>query len=299
MNENISQITKTLLNKHHIHLKKSLGQNLLIDQASLERITSAAQLTKDDVVIEIGTGTGILTKELAKTAKKVITFEIDKKIIEVAKDYLIDCDNVEIKNEDFIKVDMGSVIPAKAGISSIYPGMPAFAGMTAQTSSQTIKVVANVPYYVTTPIIEKILESKRFSSAVLTVQREFAERMAAKLGTKDYGSFTIFMNFYTEPEIISYIPRSSFLPQPDVGSAIISLKIRKTPPVDVKNEEAFFKAVRAAFGQRRKTLRNALSSVFDIKEIDSALKKAGIDPKRRGETLSIREFASIQLNKTK
>ena len=195
-----SQLTKDLLTKHSFHLKRRLGQNLLTDEACLNRIIEAADLSEEDTVIEIGTGTGILTKELAKTAKKVITFEIDKRIVEIAREYLKDCTNIEIINEDFLTVGAGRNLRL----------------------AETVKFVANVPYYITTPIIEKIL-STPFSCAVLTVQREFAERMTANPGTKEYGSFTIFVNYYTEPEIVSYIPRSAFLPQPTVGSAIIRL----------------------------------------------------------------------------
>ena len=271
MNTSLSHLTRSLLNKHGFRIKKSLGQNFLTDPVALQRIVDAAEISKDDTVIEVGTGTGILTKELAKLAKRVISFEIDKKVIAVAIDYLVGCNNVEIVDRDFLDADLTDI-----GAS---------------------KVVANVPYYITTPIIEKIVDhvrtGGRLSLAILTVQREFAERMTAKPGTKEYGSFTVFVNYHTEPEIIANIPRSSFLPQPDVSSSIIRLKIRKSPIVDVKDEELFFKVVRASFGQRRKTLRNCLISKFDVNKVDAALAAAGIDPKRRGETLSIREFAAL------
>jgi len=268
MNESISQQTKSLLTKHGFHLKKSLGQNLLVDPASLNRTIEAADISKEDTVVEIGTGSGILTKEIAKKTKKVISFEIDKRIYEVAKEYLCGMDNIDLKNEDFLKADLNDVPSAK--------------------------IVANVPYYITTPIIERIFENKKlFSTIVLTVQREFAERMAAKPGTKQYGSFTIFVNYHSSPKIAFNIPKSAFLPQPDVGSAVISLDIREKPKVSVKDEKIFFEVVRAAFGQRRKTLRNALLSKFDAGIIDNALLKSGIDGIRRGETLTIEEFASL------
>ena len=239
----------------------------MVDPASLNRIIEAADISKEDTVIEIGAGSGILTKEIAKKAKKVISFEIDKRIFEVAKEYLCGTDNIDLRNEDFLKADLNV---SKA------------------------KVVANVPYYITTPIIERIFENKAlFSTVTLTVQREFAERMAAKSGTKQYGSFTIFVNYHTEPEIAFYIPRSAFLPQPDVGSAVICMDIRKKPKVTVKDENIFFEMVRAAFGQRRKTLRNALLSKFDSDLVDKALSGSGIDGKRRGETLSIEEFGML------
>jgi 16S rRNA (adenine1518-N6/adenine1519-N6)-dimethyltransferase len=252
----------------------------LTDQAALSRIINAAELSKEDSAIEIGTGTGILTKELSVHVKNVITFEVDKKIIEVSKEYLSGCNNVTIINEDFLEANPLSFLPLNKGEMS--------------EGQKGYKIVANVPYYITSPIIEKIIEDKIcVSIAVLTVQREFAERIVAKPGTKDYGSFSIFVNYYCEPEIVSYIPKSSFLPQPDVGSAIIKLKFRKEPPVKVKSEEIFFKAVRASFGQRRKTLRNALQAKFEVSDIDKALALSGIDPKRRGETLAIQEFANL------
>ena len=282
MNESISQQTKSLLTKHDFHLKKSLGQNLLVDPACLNRIAEAAKISKEDIVLEIGTGSGILTKEIAKRAKQVISYEIDKRIFEVAKEYLAGIDNIDLKNEDFLKASLTPIPPAMN------------AGQASPMGRGGIKIVANVPYYITTPIIEKIFENKGlFSTVVLTVQREFAERMAAKPGTKQYGSFTIFVNYHSSPKIVFNIPKSAFLPQPDVGSAVISMDIREKPKVAVNDEKTFFDIVRAAFGQRRKTLRNALLSKFDADVIDNALTRSGIDGKRRGETLSIEEFSSL------
>ncbi|MCX5749972.1 MAG: 16S rRNA (adenine(1518)-N(6)/adenine(1519)-N(6))-dimethyltransferase RsmA [Candidatus Saganbacteria bacterium] len=272
MEQSFSGQTKHLLNKYDIRLKRSLGQNLLVDKAALDRIVKAGDIRSSDTVIEIGTGTGILTKELAKTAKKVITFEIDRTIIEAAKEYLAGHENVELINDDFLKADLGTLL----------------------SSFSNTKIVANVPYYITTPVIEKILENKeQISLAILTVQREFAQRMTAKPGTKEYGSFTVFVNYHTEPKIVSYIPKSSFLPQPEVGSAIILLTIREKPFVDVKDERSFFEVVRTSFSQRRKTLRNCLLTKFEPQKVDRALSQAGIDGKRRGETLSIAEFARL------
>lgn len=289
MNQSISQQTKTLLLKHGFHLKKSLGQNLLIDPGSLNRIIEASDISEEDIILEIGTGTGILTKELSKKAKKVVSYEIDKRIFEVAKEYLAGIDNIDLRNKDFLR-------------ATLTPASLPLAG------EGRVRVIANVPYYITTPIIEKIIMINRnnhvkacgrtpqqilISSAILTVQREFAERMVAKPGTKDYGSFSIFVNYYTEPKILFNIPRSAFLPQPDVGSAVISLAVRKRPAVAVKDEKVFFEIVRAAFNQRRKTLKKALSAKFPPEVIENALSKSGIDGRRRGETLSIEEFAKI------
>lgn len=257
----------------NLRLKKSLGQNLMADKNIVQKIINNAKLCPDDVVVEIGTGTGILTKEIAKKASKVISFEIDKKIIIAAREYLEGFNNIEIINEDFLKYNLNTTLQ--------------------KYGSHNLKAVANLPYYITSPIIEKIFISKLFSDAVLTVQKEFAQRITAKPRTKSYGSFTIFVNYYSEPLIISKVSKSSFLPKPKVDSAIVFLKIRKTPIVHVKSEETFFKIVRAAFGQRRKILRNALSSKFDLKKIDAALSISNIDPMRRGETLAIEEFADI------
>jgi 16S rRNA (adenine1518-N6/adenine1519-N6)-dimethyltransferase len=301
MNQTLSQQTKDLLSKHNLRLKRSLGQNLMIDPAAIQRIIDAAELTKDDTVIEIGTGTGLLTKELAKVAKRVITFEVDRKIVEAAKDYLADCWNVDIINEDFLNVTgRWPCLPAgRWPMAGSEKSIPA----TGHRSPAT-KIVANIPYYITSPIIEKLisvrtnghLPQQSLSLAVLTVQREFAERISAKPGTKEYGSFTVFMKFYCEAELVSFIPKTSFMPQPDIGSAIIRLKFREKPPVEVKDEKLFFEVVRVAFGQRRKTLKKALSAEFEKTKVEKALEKSGIDPVRRGETLSIDEFATLANN---
>ena len=283
----LSHQARSLLLKHGFHLKKSLGQNLLIDPGSLNRIIEASDISEEDIILEIGTGTGILTKELSKKAKKVVSYEIDKRIFEVAKEYLAGIDNIDLRNEDFLKTNIVAAI---------------------HELPLPVKIVANVPEYITTPRSDKIIIINRnnhlqacgrtpqqilISSAILTVQREFAERMVAKPGTKDYGSFSIFVNYYTEPKILFNIPRSAFLPQPDVGSAVISLAVRKRPAVAVKDEKVFFEIVRAAFNQRRKTLKKALSAKFPPEMIENALSKSGIDGRRRGETLSIEEFAKI------
>lgn len=291
----LSQTTRNLLNKHGFRIKKSLGQNFLIDPVALARITDAAGILKGDTVVEVGMGTGLLTKELAKTAKQVIAFEIDEKVIPIAKEYLgmddeearliAPLSNIHIFQEDFLEADIRKILSGYRDTLATGHWSP------------TTKVVANVPYYITSPIIEKILENKDlFSTVVLTVQREFAERMTARPGTKQYGSFTIFTNYHTEPEIVANISRSSFIPHPEVGSSIIKLAIRPRPKITLRDEKLFFELVRAAFNQRRKTLRNALSAKLDIDNVDEALWETGIDPKRRGETLSIEEFAALSNN---
>jgi len=262
----LSEITRELLKKSKLKIKKRLGQHFLIDKDILQRILAAAELAKEDLAIEIGTGLGTFTKELAERVAKVITVEIDQKLLEVARDFLKDYKNIEFIREDILEVDL-----------SPYP---------------QAKIVANLPYYITTPIIEKLIEAKP-KLIVLTVQREVAERIVSKPASKDYGSFSIFVQYHTIPEIISFVPKSAFLPRPEVSSAILKLTPRKGPAVEVKDEKLFFEIVRAAFQQRRKTLKKALSSKFGLSKVESALSQAQIDPKRRGETLSLAEFASI------
>jgi len=297
MELSLSSQTKSLLSKNNVRLKKSLGQNLMIDKAVIQRMIEAAELSKDDTVLEIGTGTGLLTKELAKAAGKIVTFEVDRNILKAAREYLASCRNVEIVNEDFLKGTRDWGLGAgKNNSSGTSPRLPA------------PKLVANIPYYITTPIIEKILTVRAYlpagrhgchtplTLAVLTVQREFAERMSAKPGTKEYGSFTVFLDYHCEAELVSLVPKTAFMPQPDIGSAVIRLKFRKSPPVAVKDEKLFFEVVRASFSQRRKTLRNCLLTKFDQKIVDAALSASGIDGKRRGETLSTYEFARLASN---
>lgn len=257
------------LRKFNIRLNKDLGQNFLPDKDALDRIVKAAEVSKDDLVLEIGTGIGTLTKPLAEKAGFVISIEIDDKLIPAAKEYLEGLENIELVNEDAMKIDIPSMIKK-------YPGF------------KSAKVVSNVPYCITTPLITKFLEAKVFKTIVITIQKEVAKRIVSPAGGDDYGAFTIFVNYFAKPKIISYLSKTSFIPQPEVDSAILKLEVLDKPSVEVKDEKLFFKVYRAAFNQRRKMLKNALHAAhIDWPE------GTDIDGRRRGETLSIQEFAKL------
>lgn len=261
---------KDILRKYGIRLNKDLGQHFMTDNDALHRIIEAGAVTGDDLVLEVGTGIGTLTKSLAQKAGFVVTVEIDKKLIPAAKEYLKEFDNIEIINEDILKLDIAKALKKH----------PRF---------RSVKVIANLPYCITTPVISMLLEGKaKFDLMVMTMQKEVAERIVSPPDCKEYGAFSIFVNYYAKPEIVFYIPNTSFIPMPEVGSAVLKLEVLDKPSVKVKDEKLFFKVVRAAFNQRRKMLKNALEAAH-IKW------PAGtdIDGKRRGETLSIEEFAKL------
>lgn len=269
--------TRDLVNKHGFKLTKSLGQNFLIDNDILNEIVDSAHITSEDVVFEIGTGVGTLTYELAKRAKKVVAIEIDKNLIPILKETLAEFDNVTIINQDILKTNINEIVQEHTG-------------------DNKIKVVANLPYYITTPIIMKFLESSvKVETFVLMVQKEVADRIAAKPSTKDYGSLTVAMQYYADSEIVAKVPKGAFYPQPNVDSSVIKLSSKNERPVDVKDEQLFFKVVRGSFSKRRKTILNSLSTYEDFNKelILSALEKSDIDPRRRGETLTIEEFAIL------
>lgn len=269
--------TREIIENHGFRLTKSLGQNFLVDDNLLKKIVDAAEITKEDIVFEVGTGIGTLTYELAKRAKKVVAVEIDKNLIPILQDTLCEFDNVTIINQDILRTDLKELTPKYA------QGRP-------------IKVVANLPYYITTAIIMKFLESNiSLDLFVLMIQKEVADRIAAKPSTKDYGSLTVAIQYYATSEIIAKAPKTAFVPQPNVDSSVIRLRIKTKREVQVQNEELFFKVVRGSFSKRRKTIFNSLSTYenFDKQTVLQALEKSGIDPKRRGETLSIDEFAEL------
>ncbi|CAM4213050.1 16S rRNA (adenine(1518)-N(6)/adenine(1519)-N(6))-dimethyltransferase RsmA [Listeria booriae] len=274
--------TKEILKKYDFLFKKSLGQNFLIDSNILRRITETAELDKDTDVIEIGPGIGALTEHLARTSKRVLAFEIDQRLMSILPDTLAAYDNVEIVNEDILKVDVGEMIATK---------LP--------NREQPVKVVANLPYYVTTPIILQLLhEDLPVSSMTFMLQKEVADRISAKPGTKAYGSLSIAIQYYMEAELSFIVPKTVFMPQPNVDSAIIHLKRRQEPPAEVNNIDFFFDITRSSFAQRRKTLWNNLVNRFpELKAkketLEPALAELGIDVKRRGETLTIPEFAIL------
>ena len=253
---------------------KKLGQNFLRDKNILRRIADAAELTGDDAVLEIGTGTGNLTKYLCEKAKFVYTVEKDAGLCKVAQGNLKNYKNIEIVCGDILKINVGAIheLPLR------------------------LKIVGNLPYYITTPIIFHLLNQRRYiNDIIIMIQKEVAQRIVARPGGKDYGILSCSAQFYTKPEILFHISKGKFYPQPKVDSALLRLKILEKPAVAVKDEEKFLKVIKAAFGQRRKTLLNSLSAGLKLKrvEVESVLQKCSIDPKRRAETLSLAEFAKI------
>lgn len=273
--------TKEILEKYGFSFKKSLGQNFLIDPNILRNIVSHAHLTENSGAIEVGPGIGALTEHLAREAKKVVSFEIDQRLLPVLEDTLSPYDNVTIVHSDILKADVVNVIEQEM------PGI------------EDIMVVANLPYYVTTPILMKLLNDRLpIRGFVVMMQKEVADRITAKPGTKAYGSLSIAIQYYCTAEIAMIVPKTVFMPQPNVDSAVIRLIKHDTPPVKVIDEDFLFEVSRASFAQRRKTIFNNLQTGLangkQKKElIMQALEKAGIEPTRRGETLSIQEFGKL------
>ncbi|KML41501.1 MULTISPECIES: 16S rRNA (adenine(1518)-N(6)/adenine(1519)-N(6))-dimethyltransferase RsmA [Bacillaceae] len=273
--------TRAILDKYGFSFKKSLGQNFLIDTNILRRIVDHADLTEESGAIEIGPGIGALTEQLARRSKKVLAFEIDQRLLPILEETLSPYPHVSIINEDVLKADV------KTAIEREFEGI------------DDIMVVANLPYYVTTPIIMKLLEDKLpIRGIVCMLQKEVADRISARPGTKEYGSLSIAVQYYTEAETAMIVPKTVFVPQPNVDSAVIKLTKRKQPAVAVKSEPFFFQVTKASFAQRRKTLLNNLTSQLPEgkqkkEQILSALEQANVEPGRRGETLSIEEFARL------
>ena len=275
--------TKEVVNKHNFKFSKSLGQNFLIDDNVIDRILEGARLSETDRIIEVGPGIGTLTREMGKVAENVVAIEIDKTLIPILQETLADLDNVEVVNEDILKVDVQGLINEKLN------GGP-------------VKLVANLPYYITTPIVMKFLEEDiPVTDIVVMVQKEVADRMNAKPSTKDYGALSVAVQYYCDTEIVAKAPRHMFVPQPNVDSIVIGLHVRDEKKYVVDNEDIFFKTVKASFGQRRKNLLNSLGGLGFLSkdQIKEALKAANIDEKRRGHTLSIDEFANLsnEINK--
>ena len=255
--------------------KKGLGQNFLTSMDILEKIVDAAEI--ESGVIEIGPGFGVLTYELAQNSDKVVSIEIDERLVEVLDYTLSEFDNVKIINEDVLKLDMTALI-------------------NKEFNGEKVSVAANLPYYITTPIITALLEQKLpINNIVVMVQKEVAMRMAAKPGTKDYGAITVLCQYFTKPSIVAAVPASLFVPPPKVDSAVLKLEVLDEPSVSVKNEKMFFRVVKAAFSQRRKTLLNCLAAACPEPKdkLSDILEEIGITPTRRGETLSLQEFACI------
>ncbi|WP_142830617.1 16S rRNA (adenine(1518)-N(6)/adenine(1519)-N(6))-dimethyltransferase RsmA [Planococcus soli] len=273
--------TQQIMAKYDLKVKKSLGQNFLIDPNILRKIVGQAKLTKNSAAIEIGPGIGALTEHLAREAGKVLAFEIDQRLLPVLEDTLSPYDNISIVHADILKTDVQAAIDSElAGYDDIV-------------------VVANLPYYVTTPIILKLLlEKLPIRGMVVMLQKEVAERITAKPGTKAYGSLSIAIQYYTQAEMALTVPKSVFLPQPNVDSAVIRMTKREVPEVEVIDEDFFFSVTRGSFVQRRKTILNNLQVAMPLgkekKElILKALEEAEIDPTRRGETLTIKEFGLL------
>ncbi|MBN8436195.1 16S rRNA (adenine(1518)-N(6)/adenine(1519)-N(6))-dimethyltransferase RsmA [Priestia flexa] len=273
--------TKEILKKYGFTFKKSLGQNFLIDTNILNRIVDHAELTDETGAIEIGPGIGALTEQLAKRAKKVLAFEIDQRLLPILADTLSPYPHAKVIHQDVLKANL------KETLAQEFEGI------------EDLMVVANLPYYVTTPILMKLLEEQiPVRGIVVMLQKEVADRIAAKPGTKDYGSLSIAIQYYTEAETVMVVPKTVFNPQPNVDSAVIRLIRRNEPAVKVESEAFFFKVVRASFGQRRKTILNNLvnnlpNGKANKAAIEQALSEASVDPKRRGETLSIEEFGKL------
>lgn len=279
MNKRLSSHSATmdLVKKHGFKFTKSLGQNFLIDDNIVDKIVAGAGIGPGDKIIEVGPGIGTLTREMASRAETLMAVEIDKNLIPILADTLGDYDNVKIVNEDIIKADIRGLIDENLG------GGP-------------VKLVANLPYYITTPIIMRFLEENiNVTDIVVMVQKEVAERMNAQPGGKDFGALSVAVQYYCDTEIVAKVPRHLFVPQPNVDSIVIALRVRPERKYKVDDEDLYFKVVKAAFGQRRKTLLNSISSMGSLAkdQVKEALEEAGIDLKRRGETLSLDEFAIL------
>ena len=275
----IPQNTIAVLQKYHFNFQKKFGQNFLIDTHVLERIIEAAGITKDDFVLEIGPGIGTMTQYLACAARQVVAVEIDKALLPILEETLQDYDNVTVINDDILKVDINRLVEEKNG------GRP-------------IKVVANLPYYITTPIIMGLFESHvPIDSITIMVQKEVADRMQVGPGTKEYGALSLAVQYYAKPEIVAIVPPNCFMPRPNVGSAVIRLTRHKEVPVQVNDEKLMFKIIRASFNQRRKTLANGLNNAPDIhlsKEvIQESIEELGVPVTIRGEALTLQQFAQL------
>lgn len=271
--------TKELLKKYNFSFKKSLGQNFLIDTNILRNIIHHAGVKEDVGAIEIGPGMGALTEQLAIAANKVLAFEIDQRLLPILEDTLSPYDNVKVVNEDILKADVQHELQHYFG-------------------EQEVKIVANLPYYITTPILMNLLtRNLPISSITVMIQKEVADRMAASPNTKAYGSLSLAVQYYTQAAVVMTVPKTAFMPQPNVDSAVLHLDVRKEPPVRVEDEKFFFDLIQASFGQRRKTLRNNLNrhfaSRFSKEELEDIMNEARIDGTRRGESLSMEEFAAL------
>lgn len=273
------QNTIEILQKYHFNFQKKFGQNFLIDPRVLDRIIEAAGVTKDDFVLEIGPGIGTMTQYLCENAREVAAVEIDSNLIPILQDTLKEYDNVTVIHQDILKVDINALAAEK-------------------NNSQPIKVVANLPYYITTPIIMGLFESHvPIDSITIMVQKEVAERMQQGPGSKEYGALSLAVQYYAKPEIVANVPPNCFMPRPSVGSAVIRLTRHSEPPVTVQDEKLMFRLIRASFNQRRKTLANGLNNAPDIplskEQIQECILELGVPVNIRGEALSLEQFARL------
>lgn len=271
--------TIEIIRKYEFAFQKKFGQNFLIDTHVLEKIIRAAGLTKDDMVLEIGPGIGTMTQCLAEAAGRVVAVEIDSNLIPILKDTLKDYDNITVINEDILKVDIKKLAEEYNG------GRP-------------IKVVANLPYYITTPIIMGLFESEvPIDNITVMVQKEVADRMQTGPGSKDYGALSLAVQYYAEPYIVANVPPNCFIPRPNVGSAVIRLTRHQKPPVEVKDSGLMFRLIRASFNQRRKTLQNGLNNSSELhyskEQIARAIESLGVPATVRGEALTLEQFARL------
>lgn len=269
------QVTIEIIKKYDFAFQKRFGQNFLIDGHVVEKIIQAAEITKDDIVLEIGPGIGTMTQYLAEAAGKVYAVEIDKNLLPVLAETLAEYDNVTVINEDILKVDIEKL-----------------------TEGKPVKVVANLPYYITTPIIMGLFENHiKTKSITVMVQKEVAERMQAGPGSKTYGALSLAVSYYAKPYIVANVPPNCFMPRPNVGSAVIRLTNYEKPPVAVTNEKLMFRLIRASFNQRRKTLQNGINNSpelsFTKEQVVEALKQMGLSESIRGEALTLEQFAQL------
>ena len=274
---NLIQETHFIMNKYNITANKNFGQNFLIDENVVENIVMSSEVNRNDLVIEIGPGLGTLTSLLLEKAGKVICVELDKKMLEILNDRFYLYNNFELINDDILKVDL------KALISN-------------NSQFENVKVVANLPYYITTPIIMKLLENKLdLRSITVMVQKEVAQRLVETPGGKETGAITYSINYYTDPELVLDVSKDSFIPSPKVDSAVIKLNILKQPKIQVTNEELFFKVIKCAFMQKRKTLVNSLSNsgISSKETLENILNELGIDTRIRAEQLSLEQFGYL------
>jgi 16S rRNA (adenine1518-N6/adenine1519-N6)-dimethyltransferase len=273
------QVTIQTIKKYEFAFQKKFGQNFLIDDHVITKIINAAEITKDDLVLEIGPGIGTMTQYLAESARKVIAVEIDKNLIPILGETLAEYDNVTVINEDILKLDINRLVEE-------------------ENAGKPIKVVANLPYYITTPIIMGLFESHvPLQSITVMVQKEVADRMQVGPGSKDYGALSLAVQYYAKPYIAANVPPNCFIPRPGVGSAVIRLTRYEEPPVTVKDESLMFRLIRASFNQRRKTLQNGIANSPELPyskaQVEKALEKMGLAANVRGESLTLAEFAKL------